>query len=109
MQVCLSLPACQPAWPPLRLPACLPTCLFASPAFASTWLSPTAAHLLSSLLAAPEQLLGERCTLSADIYSFGLILSELTTQTCLERRGVVRLPHAPTDCSQVRRCSAWTG
>lgn len=50
--------------------------------------------------AAPEQLLGHRCTLAADVYSFGLVLVELTTHTVMRRRGQWRLPRAPEECPQ---------
>ena len=55
--------------------------------------------------AAPEQLMGMRCTLAADVYSFGLVLVELTTQRNLYRRGEWQLPRAPEDCPQVPAAS----
>ena len=51
--------------------------------------------------AAPEQMMGEQCTLAADMYSFGILLIELTTQQPVEKRGEWRLPRAPRDCPQV--------
>ena len=39
--------------------------------------------------------MGEHCTLAADLYSFGVMLIELTTQELCERRGEWRLPRAP--------------
>ena len=56
----------------------------------------------SSTHAAPEVLLGERCTLAADIYSLGILLIELTTLTPVTKRGSWRMPSAPHDCPQVR-------
>ena len=55
------------------------------------------------MYAAPEQLLGRRCTLAADVYSLGLLLVELTTGQVIARRGAWHLPHAPDDCPQARR------
>ncbi|KAI3433944.1 hypothetical protein D9Q98_003746 [Chlorella vulgaris] len=49
---------------------------------------------------APEQLLGFQCTLAADLYGFGILLIELTTQQTVQRRGDWRLPLVPGDCSQ---------
>ena len=58
--------------------------------------------------AAPEQLLGQRCTLAADVYSFGILLIELLTQTHWDVRGQWRLPRAPEECPTVRpRRFAW--
>ncbi|PRW45691.1 serine threonine- kinase receptor R831 [Chlorella sorokiniana] len=54
----------------------------------------------SNLYAAPEQLLGERCTLAADIYSLGLLLAELTTGHVIVKRGQWELPRPPDDCPQ---------
>ena len=61
--------------------------------------------------AAPEQVLGQRCTLTADIYSLGILLVELTTQQAVTRRGGWRLPLAPQECSPavlalIERCTA---
>ena len=50
--------------------------------------------------AAPEVLLGRRCTLAADIYSLGITLIELTTLVPVTKRGGWRLPRAPQDCPQ---------
>ena len=49
--------------------------------------------------------MGEQCTLSADLYSFGVLLIELATQQ-LTTRGDRRLPQAPGDCPQV---GGWVG
>ena len=49
--------------------------------------------------AAPELLLGQRCTLAADVYSLGILLIELTTGQPVMRRGGWRLPRAPDECS----------
>ena len=51
--------------------------------------------------AAPEQLLGERCGLAADMYQLGVLLVELTTQRMVRRRGEWSLPRAGLDCPQV--------
>ncbi|PSC77000.1 kinesin KP1-like isoform B [Micractinium conductrix] len=48
----------------------------------------------------PEQLLGQSCTLSSDMYSFGLVLVSLLTQEPLVQRVGWRLPHAPDECPQ---------
>ena len=56
--------------------------------------------------AAPEQLMGQRCTLAADMYSFGILLIELTTQQVVSRRGHWRLPHVPKECPKVWAASA---
>jgi len=53
--------------------------------------------------AAPEQLLGQRCTLAADMYSFGVLLVELATGRVVTRRGNWQLPRAPEQCSQAVR------
>ena len=53
------------------------------------------------LCAAPEQLMGQRCTLASDLYSFGVLLIELTTFDLGARRGDWRLPLAPEECPQV--------
>jgi serine/threonine protein kinase len=50
--------------------------------------------------AAPEQLLGERCSYPADMYSFGLLLIQLTTHAVAVKRGEWRLPLVPHECSQ---------
>ncbi|KAI3427363.1 hypothetical protein D9Q98_010279 [Chlorella vulgaris] len=55
---------------------------------------------LSLLYAAPEQVMGLRCTLAADVYSFGVLLVQLTTQHMGSKRGEWRLPHVPQECSQ---------
>ena len=55
----------------------------------------------SLLYAAPEQLMGLRCTLASDIYSLGVVLLELTTGQLLRARGTMRLPQAPHDCPEV--------
>ena len=44
--------------------------------------------------------MGGQCTLAADLYSFGVLLIELTTQQ-LTTRGDRRLPQAPGECPQV--------
>jgi hypothetical protein len=51
--------------------------------------------------AAPEQMLGKRCTLAADMYSFGVLLIELATGRAVTRRRDWRLPRPPEECSQV--------
>lgn len=51
--------------------------------------------------AAPEQVLGKRCTLAADVYSLGILLIELTTQRAVLKRSDWRLPLPPGECSQV--------
>ena len=51
--------------------------------------------------AAPEQLMGQRCTLAADMYSFGMLLIELTTQQLGKTRGDWCMPLVPQDCPQV--------
>ena len=53
--------------------------------------------------AAPEQVLGQQCTPAADMYSFGILLAEITTQQAVLRRGQWRLPE-PEECSQVLAC-----
>lgn len=55
--------------------------------------------------AAPEQLLGQRCTLAADVYSLGILLIELTTGRAVLKRSDWRLPRPPDECSQV----GWIG
>ena len=53
-------------------------------------------------IAAPEQIIGHRCTLAADLYSFALLLIQLATQQAVVRhRGDWRLPRAPDECPQV--------
>lgn len=56
---------------------------------------------LTRLFAAPEQLMGQQCTVSADMYAFGLLLVSLLTGQMAEARGSWRLPRAPEDCPQV--------
>ena len=46
--------------------------------------------------------MGQRCTLAADCYSFGVLLIELLTQDLSRGRGEWRLPRAPEECPQVR-------
>ena len=48
--------------------------------------------------------MGQRCTLAADLYSFGLLLVELTTQQLVTRRGKWRWPRVPQECPQA--CAA---
>ena len=55
----------------------------------------------SLLYASPEQMLGERCTLAADVFSLGVLLIELITRTLCAKRGEWRLPRAPEDCPPV--------
>lgn len=50
---------------------------------------------------APEQLLGSPCTLTADIYSLGVLLVVLATRRLLSNRGEWELPRAPRDCPSV--------
>ena len=57
------------------------------------------------LPAAPELLLGQRCTLAADVYSLGLLLVQLTTGHIIRRRGDWRSPAVPDECPQV----SWWG
>jgi hypothetical protein len=45
--------------------------------------------------------MGQRCTLSVDVYSLGVLLVELTTFDLGARRGDWRLPRAPAECPQV--------
>lgn len=52
----------------------------------------------SSFYCSPEQLLGQRCTLAADVYALALLLVELTTMKVINRRGDWCLPRAPDDC-----------
>ena len=59
------------------------------------------------LCAAPEQLLGEPCTPAVDMYSFGILLIELTTRQVVVRRGEWRLPAAPQECPQVCTRALW--
>ena len=63
----------------------------------------------SRLYASPEQLLGKRCTLAADVYSLGLLLVELATRRLISRRASWALPQAPGDCPQVRGRGAAAG
>ncbi|KAK9807895.1 hypothetical protein WJX72_012418 [[Myrmecia] bisecta] len=49
--------------------------------------------------AAPELLLGERCTEKVDIYSLGVVLWELLTQE-VPIRGQTRSPNVPAECPQ---------
>ena len=63
----------------------------------------------SRLYAAPELLMGARCTLAADVYSFGVLLIELTTQQVVRHRGDWRLPQAPQQCPQVSVYQAAVG
>jgi len=51
--------------------------------------------------AAPEQLMGLRCTLAADMYSFGVLLVEVVTGRPVERRGDTQQPVLQQHCSQV--------
>ena len=58
----------------------------------------THTHHPTPPFAAPEQLLAQRCTLAADIYSLGLVLAELTTGQVVKRRGEWQLPRPPEEC-----------
>ena len=58
----------------------------------------------SSTHAAPEVMLGDRCTPSSDVYSLGILLIELTTLAPVVTRSSWRMPIAPQDCPQVRPC-----
>lgn len=60
--------------------------------------------------AAPEQLLAQRCSLAADVYSLGLVLAELTTGQVVKRRGEWRPPRPPDECPAavaelIQRCT----
>lgn len=48
---------------------------------------------------APEVLTGQQCTVSADIYSFGIVLWEITTGE-VPTRGAMRNPKVPEECPQ---------
>ena len=50
--------------------------------------------------------MGQRCSLAADLYSFGILLIELITQEHIGGRGEWRLPRAPEECPQV---GGWGG
>jgi len=52
----------------------------------------------SRVYAAPEQLMGQRCTLAADLYSMGVTLAFLATLRHGDRRGEWLMPTAPLDC-----------
>ncbi|PRW45736.1 serine threonine- kinase receptor R831 [Chlorella sorokiniana] len=54
----------------------------------------------SRVYAAPEVLLGQRCTLAADVHSFGVLLAFLLVGQVSEKRGHWRLPRAPEECPQ---------
>ncbi|KAL4437186.1 hypothetical protein ABPG75_004325 [Micractinium tetrahymenae] len=71
---------------------------------------PRSAAGFTATHAAPEQLLAQRCSLAADVYSLGLVLAELTTGQVVKRRGEWRLPRAPEECPPavaelIRRCT----
>ena len=51
--------------------------------------------------AAPEVLLGGRCSPAADVYSLGILLIEIVTLAPVLRRSSWRLPSAPHECPQV--------
>ena len=70
---------------------------------AATGGSPSAASAgQRKMYAAPEQLAsGQRCTVAVDLFSFGVLLIELTTQQLAGKRGEWRLPRVPRDCPQV--------
>ena len=53
--------------------------------------------------------MGQRCTLAADLYSFGLLLVELTTQQLVTRRGKWRWPRVPHECPQARAAQRSAG
>ncbi|KAL4423507.1 hypothetical protein ABPG77_003640 [Micractinium sp. CCAP 211/92] len=60
--------------------------------------------------AAPEQLLAQRCSLAADVYSLGLVLAELTTGQVVKRRGEWQPPRPPDECPAavaelIQRCT----
>ncbi|PSC70012.1 leucine-rich repeat family [Micractinium conductrix] len=59
----------------------------------------------SRVYAAAEQMMGMKCTLAADMYSFGLALIALLTQQLLLKRGQWHLPRAPQDCPQPKELS----
>ena len=56
----------------------------------------------SRVYASPEQLLGQRCTLAADVYSLGILLLLLVTGQPEGARGRWRMPAAPEECPKVR-------
>ena len=53
--------------------------------------------------------MGYRCTLAADMYGFGILLVELTTQCVVDRRGEWRLPRVPDECPQVGAAAGRAG
>ena len=55
----------------------------------------------SNTHAAPELLLGGRCSPAADVYSLGILLIEIVTLAPVLRRSSWRLPSAPHECPQV--------
>ncbi|GAB4821542.1 hypothetical protein N2152v2_008588 [Parachlorella kessleri] len=50
------------------------------------------------LYAAPEQLLGLRCTAAADIFSLGLLMQAVVVGEAGQVRGLCRTPRVPEDC-----------
>jgi hypothetical protein len=74
--------------------------VFIGPTATLPLLAPCPAAAPAAAAAAPEQLLGQRCTLAADMYCFGMLLIELTTQQLVTRRGKWRWPRVPQECPQ---------
>ena len=81
--------------PPPPLPAC-----------SCGYLLETSSHFQGTLAwAAPELLLGARCTEKIDIFSFGVVLWEMATRQ-LPQRGFLEPPKPSEDCPPVRAGAA---
>ena len=68
------------------------------------WLGSAAAASavgFSNTHAAPEVLLGGRCSLAADVYSLGILLIEVVTLAPIQIINSWSLPSAPHECPQV--------
>ena len=104
-----ALPACSNVMLSEDLRACvgdLGSALFLGSATGASAVGFSATH------AAPEVMLGERCTLAADVYSLGICIAELAILAPVQKRGSWRLPIAPQECPQVRprrraNCREW--